>query len=120
MMDEKTLLGTTDANIWAQEFVRIFGGAVIVQDSAANPNFSGIQVDEGTMITWFANALEVGRSQGRKELCPHDSVVQLADDLWVCHDCGTSYALPPPPHDLPDPPRRLLTSWPSRSEDSDD
>jgi hypothetical protein len=37
----------TDAQLWARAFVEHFGG------------------DEGTMIGWFANALEVGREAGR-------------------------------------------------------
>jgi len=55
---EHTLLGTDDAMVWAQEFCRIFAGATIVQNAAANPNFSGTQVDEGTMVGWFANAMQ--------------------------------------------------------------
>jgi hypothetical protein len=38
------LLSTTDAQKWAQEFVRMHGG------------------DEGLMISWFANAIETGRT----------------------------------------------------------
>jgi hypothetical protein len=91
---EHTLLGTTDAQVWSEEFCRIFGGATIVQDSAANPSFSGTQVDEGTMTTWFANAIETGRNQGRKELCPHD-YTHLADDLWACRDCGRTINVGP-------------------------
>lgn len=43
---ERELLSTTDAAFWAQEFVRVHGG------------------DEGLMLAWFANAIEVGRSAG--------------------------------------------------------
>lgn len=43
-------MSTTDATVWAHEFV------------AQIP-----EVDEGLMITWFANAIEVGRSAGRAE-----------------------------------------------------
>jgi len=55
---EHTLLATTDAMVWAQEFCRIFAGATIVQDASANPHFEGVQVDEGTMVGWFANAMQ--------------------------------------------------------------
>ena len=40
----------TDAQNWAQEFMRIIG---------PNP------VDEGLMVSWFANAIESGRSAGQ-------------------------------------------------------
>jgi hypothetical protein len=42
------LHGTTDAQVWAQEFVRLHGG------------------DEGLMIGWFANAIETGRGAQRE------------------------------------------------------
>ena len=69
----KILLATTDAAVWAHHFKDQFGD---------------VAPDEYTMLTWFANALETGRGQGRKELCPH-RFHRLADDLWVCTDCGT-------------------------------
>ena len=42
----------TDARNWAQEFMRIIG---------PNP------VDEGLMVSWFANAIEAGRSAGQMQ-----------------------------------------------------
>jgi hypothetical protein len=75
---KKGLLGTTDAEIWAAEFVRIFNGASIG---------AGL-VDEGTMLTWFANAIETGRDAGRKETCPHEDTFAVADNLWCCRACG--------------------------------
>jgi hypothetical protein len=52
-MDDRTrrLMSTTDAAVWAHEFVTLFPEA-----------------DEGLMISWFANAIEVGRSAGRAEV----------------------------------------------------
>lgn len=82
---EHTLLATTDASVWAEEFCRIFQGKTI-----AGPIAQG-DVDHGAMIAWFANALETGRNQGRKELCPHTHVSALADDLSCCMDCGTLF-----------------------------
>lgn len=82
---ENTLLSTTDASVWTQEFCRIFQGR-----SIGGPVVTG-DVDEGTMMTWFANAIETGRSAGRKELCPHANVSELADDLSTCLDCGTLF-----------------------------
>jgi hypothetical protein len=73
------LLSTTDMMQWAEEFCRIFRGKVVGEDD----------VDEGLMVGWFANAFELGRGIGRKELCPHNWN-QLDPDLWVCRDCGTA------------------------------
>jgi hypothetical protein len=69
----KMLINTLDAEVWARAFRQQFGD---------------VMPDEGTMLTWFANALETGRSFGRKELCPHADPIQLADDLYCCRDCG--------------------------------
>ena len=44
------LHNTTDGQIWAQEFMRVVE--------------SGVTVDEGLMLGWFANAIETGRSAG--------------------------------------------------------
>jgi hypothetical protein len=43
------LHGTTDAAVWAREFVALFP-----------------PVDEGLMISWFANAIEIGRTAGEQ------------------------------------------------------
>jgi len=48
----RELLQTADAGNWASEFLRMFRGN----------NVGGETVDEGLMIGWFANAIEVGRS----------------------------------------------------------
>lgn len=47
-VDEKRLRGTTDASVWAEEFKKVYPDA-----------------DRGTMIGWFANAIETGRDAGR-------------------------------------------------------
>lgn len=59
-----------DAAKWAQEFCLI------------NPD-----IDEGVMISWFANAIEAGRSNGRKETCSHSDVWSY-EDLRICNLCG--------------------------------
>jgi hypothetical protein len=57
-MTEHTLLTTSDAMVWAEEFCRIFNGFTIVQASAP-PSRPGEQaIDEGAMVGWFANAME--------------------------------------------------------------
>lgn len=50
----RLLHGTTDAQAWAAEFMRV--------DAE-----HGIHSDEGAMIGWFANAIEVGRNAGQRE-----------------------------------------------------
>lgn len=47
------LHNTTDGQIWAQEFMRLFGDR---RD----------EIDEDLMIGWFANAIETGRSAGSR------------------------------------------------------
>jgi hypothetical protein len=51
---ERTLIGNTDAQVWAREFVKM---------AEANP---AIPTDEGTMLGWFASAIEAGRDAGRR------------------------------------------------------
>lgn len=56
--DETTrkLLDTTDAMVWAEEFCAQFGGRMITPIEQ-----DGTMVGPGTMVGWFANAIEVGR-----------------------------------------------------------
>jgi hypothetical protein len=51
---ERDLTGVTDAQAWAQQFVQI---------ARSNPS---IPLDEGSMIGWFANAIEAGRDAGAR------------------------------------------------------
>jgi hypothetical protein len=48
------LLSTTDASVWASEFMRMFSQRLN-------------EIDEGLMIAWFANAIETGRDAGKNE-----------------------------------------------------
>jgi hypothetical protein len=41
------VLRSTDAKVWAEAFMKVMQ--------------SGVQIDEGLMITWFANAIETGK-----------------------------------------------------------
>lgn len=75
------LINTTDAMVWADEFVRIFSGQVISDENEA--------VNVGLMVAWFANAIETGRNFGRKETCPHDECFPISDDTLCCRDCGS-------------------------------
>jgi len=44
----KGLMNTDDPELWAEEFVRIFDGKVVGDD-----------IEEGDMLVWFANAMQV-------------------------------------------------------------
>ena len=68
-----TLLGTSDAMVWAEEFCRIFRGWMIgprqVADLSTLPTPLGV-VDEGTMVGWFANAMQTALDQARIDYGP--------------------------------------------------
>lgn len=50
-MSEPKLFGNTDAKVWADEFFKLFQDKMV-----------GIEpLDWGTMVGWFANAIESGR-----------------------------------------------------------
>lgn len=69
------LLGTTDAREWAAAFEHQF---------RVSPN-----PDEGTMLAWFACALETGRTAGRQEMCPHPrDGTSTYGDMILCLACG--------------------------------
>jgi hypothetical protein len=55
---ENTLLNTDDAMLWAQEFCRIFEGTVVSAVETDEPS-----VDPGTMVGWFANAMQTAINQ---------------------------------------------------------
>jgi hypothetical protein len=57
-MDNLNLIDTTDARIWANEWVRIAREIEAADDGRT-------VIDEGWMIGWFANALETGRRAGQ-------------------------------------------------------
>lgn len=54
------LHATTDAKIWAEEFMRVVGDMVADGHSVDHP------LTEGFMIGWFANAIETGRAVGAR------------------------------------------------------
>lgn len=72
------LTDTTDAMMWAEEFCRIFTNYLIVPVNivvAEDPENTKV-IGPGTMVGWFANAIETGRSAGLEK-----SAGALADDL---------------------------------------
>jgi hypothetical protein len=90
-----TLLDTNDAMVWAEEFCRIFE-VYVVHTSTDLTNAPRHFVDEGTMVGWFANAMAVAESAGRKAMCPHppEEQIMLADDLSSCRKCGEVFVEP--------------------------
>lgn len=69
----------TDAAKWTDEFM-------LVQAKPETP-----PLDWGTMVGWFANAIEAGRSAGMKATCPHTNTTPYGDDpapLVLCNRCG--------------------------------
>jgi hypothetical protein len=63
MSDSKTadLLATMDAAVWAREFCRIAGELGVTQRAEGGlPQ----PIDEGWMISWFANAIMKGYDEG--------------------------------------------------------
>jgi hypothetical protein len=52
----------TDAQKWTDAFVERFDGIPV----AAHPN-GPRNLDQGTLLGWFANAIEAGRRAGRAE-----------------------------------------------------
>jgi hypothetical protein len=62
---EHTLLATTDPMVWAQEFCRIFSGHIIMPYERPDTD-AGI-VDEGTMVGWFANAMQTALNNQQVE-----------------------------------------------------
>lgn len=53
----RVLHTTTDAQQWARQFNLVYAS-----------HHDGEQLDEGWLIGWFANAIEVGRAAGREEM----------------------------------------------------
>ena len=56
------LHSTTDARIWADEFCKRFALVAVGREPAV---LEGDSV--GVMISWFANAIETGRTAGQTE-----------------------------------------------------
>ena len=78
---EHTLLGTADPLVWAQEFCRIFNGKMIAADEFSDAQ-SG-PVNPGTMVGWFANAMQTALTLFNRELEPVDEDVDEPVDESV-------------------------------------
>lgn len=55
MVDINKLYGTTDAKVWAEEFVKAYNSSV------------DFKINIELMIAWFANAIEIGKMRGYKQ-----------------------------------------------------
>jgi len=67
-------ISTTDAVYWAETFTKRFGGKYITAYTA-DPEEG--EVDFGTMVAWFANAIETGRKAGHVQIDPEEKLVEL-------------------------------------------
>ena len=54
---EQKLIGNLDALVWSQEFVRLFENHVVGVNE---------KVDEGLMLSWFANAIMTGFDESQR------------------------------------------------------
>lgn len=92
IVTDHTLMSTTNAMVWAEEFCRIFDSYVIVNAPGfQSPLDDGpSEVDPGTMVGWFANAMAVAEREAAQKYCPHGMVDrgELADGLTMCGRCG--------------------------------
>lgn len=64
----------TDAQLWAKEWVAL--AASLLARSNGNPL---TLLDEGWMISWFANAIMAGFDEGRRSLFDEDQLAALVD-----------------------------------------
>ena len=88
-MTEHTLMSTTDAMVWAEEFCRIFDGGTVVSGDLREAKYATAKspfVDEGTMVGWFANAMGVGEMFYRQRLAVtaqrnEDGTIEIVGDL---------------------------------------
>lgn len=63
------LMSTTDASEWAAEWCKVARRLVArgVEDDRGDEVAAAV-IDEGWMLSWFANAIEAGRAAGRQEI----------------------------------------------------
>ena len=82
---QHTLMGTDDAMVWAEEFCRIFNGKMIAADEF-NHTEPG-PVDPGTMVSWFANAMQVAVTLNRtRELHAAGELTETEEFLERWHE----------------------------------
>jgi hypothetical protein len=82
---EHTLLGTDNAMTWAEEFCRIFNDKTIVRG-----NESGQFISEGTMVGWFANAMQTAVMLHEKRRAVTEAVPESS--AWINEADRIDYA----------------------------
>lgn len=82
------LTDTTSAEVWAEEFCRIFDGRIITSIEGPPGPLADRSIDPGSMLAWFAGAIETGRNAGRKETCPHTTWHTVSEEMKLCTTCG--------------------------------
>lgn len=73
----KRLHSTTDASVWAHEFNKAFAQM-----------HEGCELDEGWLIGWFANAIEIGRDAGKAQ----SSAIGLREFAERCRPAARVWA----------------------------
>jgi len=72
----RKLHATTDAQVWTEEFMRVYGD--VVGDAPGTAPDSDV---ESMMLGWFANAIETGRMFGRDGWIDHMRESELYE-VW--------------------------------------
>lgn len=84
----QTLIGCTDAQIWAKEFIKV------VDDKPWIPE------DEATMIGWFANAIMSGHDEGARLEQERDIVEKLHEIIFRAAGAASAVFMQAHPNDV--------------------
>src|SRR6516225_7161417 len=87
------LIGETDAQVWARAWVRQMTGLSPAQRSA-------FCTDEGTMISWFANAIMAGYDDGAKHERQRDWMDKLREVIYQAAGAATLPFMQDHPEDV--------------------
>lgn len=79
-VDEKRVLGTMDATIWSEEFMKAYNNLPRFEDETFQTEF------QGWMNTWFANAIMKGYDEGRKVGYDKGYHQSMTDEGYPCKD----------------------------------
>lgn len=70
----------TDGQLWAREFLDRY--TVLPKEGVIPYDESAREWQEGVVLTWFANAIEAGRSAGLTD-DDHNHVIQFDENGWT-------------------------------------
>lgn len=90
MSDYEEFQNSTNAALWAENFVRIIRAHCATVD----------KIDEGFMIGWFANAIETGRMAGAEEERKRSVVEKLNEMSNQVAGATASIFMEMHPHDV--------------------